>query len=323
MRTVKKGLTFLRALGVLYGVACGDALGAPFEFWPSYLMSTRCPPDFGSPQRMLGSCTDDTGMTLAVARGLLEGGPDRLEECVGRAFIYWLSGSPRGVGFACATSIQNARAHLEHPQASWDNASCAHVWREAAKIAEIQAGHTTDGNGALMRCSFCGLYAKSMSQAMELAMRQAELTHTGAAQKDACAWYAATIWALSRSSDPWATWSQRRACLSPWFAPVGYPADPDGTAISTMRAVVHMVDAAQEIDQKHTCAWLNSPRSITRNILEATVMLGGDTDTVASLVGGLLGAIYGVDAIPRGWRHALDPSIRGRILQVTRELFKS
>ena len=42
-----------------------------------------------------------------------------------------------------------------------------------------------------------------------------------------------------------------------------------------------------------------------RLALEAAVRAGGDTDTVASAAGGLLGALYGVSAVPWHWRLAL------------------
>jgi hypothetical protein len=42
-----------------------------------------------------------------------------------------------------------------------------------------------------------------------------------------------------------------------------------------------------------------------RLALEAAVRAGGDTDTVASAAGGMLGALYGVSAVPWHWRLAL------------------
>ena len=39
--------------------------------------------------------------------------------------------------------------------------------------------------------------------------------------------------------------------------------------------------------------------------LVETVLCGGDTDTNAAVVGGLLGAVRGVDAIPARWREAV------------------
>lgn len=313
MRTVRNGLTFLRALGVMYGAACGDALGAPFEFWPAAWIASRRPFLLGDPRYMDGACTDDTGMSLALARGLLKGGPRGLEDHVGQEFIWWLDGDPRGVGFACATAISNARRRLSRPGFPGGNGAAKRAWSRAAKTAEMLAGYSTDGNGALMRCAFCGLFAKSMNQARDLSVRQAAMTHTGAAQREACAWYATTIWSLSRSRDPWRAWSRRKKQLFSGFEPDEYPANPDGTAVSTMRAVVYVVDR-----------FYGSPAraGVCRSPLISAVSLGGDTDTVACLVGGLLGAIYGVDGVPKSWRRALNRDVREEILRVTRALFR-
>ena len=53
-----------------------------------------------------------------------------------------------------------------------------------------------------------------------------------------------------------------------------------------------------------------------RLALDAAVRGGGDTDTVAAIGGGLLGAVYGASAIPGEWRRALHgwPGLRARNL---------
>jgi ADP-ribosylglycohydrolase len=42
-----------------------------------------------------------------------------------------------------------------------------------------------------------------------------------------------------------------------------------------------------------------------RLALEAAVRGGGDTDTVAAIAGGLLGAVYGASAVPADWNRML------------------
>jgi hypothetical protein len=53
-----------------------------------------------------------------------------------------------------------------------------------------------------------------------------------------------------------------------------------------------------------------------RFALDAAVRGGGDTDTVAAIAGGLLGAAYGASAVPAEWRRVLHgwPGIRSRDL---------
>jgi ADP-ribosyl-[dinitrogen reductase] hydrolase len=50
--------------------------------------------------------------------------------------------------------------------------------------------------------------------------------------------------------------------------------------------------------------------------LDAAVRAGDDTDTVAAIAGGLLGAVYGASAIPEQWRRLLHgwPGLRSEDL---------
>jgi len=54
-----------------------------------------------------------------------------------------------------------------------------------------------------------------------------------------------------------------------------------------------------------------------RHALDAAVRCGNDTDTVAAIAGGLLGALHGVSAVPAEWRRKLHgwPGIRTRQLE--------
>ena len=62
-----------RASGCLFGLACGDALGAPTEFLSVDRILARFPP--GGPQQPEGDparVTDDTQMALAVGEALMQ-----------------------------------------------------------------------------------------------------------------------------------------------------------------------------------------------------------------------------------------------------------
>lgn len=302
MNFTRDRLSFSRALGVMYGVACGDALGAPVEFWTHSALLDAFPRGEGLSARMNGDCTDDTGLTLALARGLLQGGADRLEECAGGEFIRWLYTSGRGVGMTCSTTISAAaRMLLSSDQPP------AEVWGAAAQYAEQRTGMPSEGNGGLMRCAFVGLYARSVQEAEELAVRQARMTHRGEDNLAACAWYAGTIWAVSRAKHQRLAWNRRLRVLPPQFRPMSPVVDPAGTAAETLRAVVYVVNTSRHF----------------YDAVRSAVMLGGDTDTVAALVGGLAGAMAGAGAVPIPWLQALSDQVRRDIVGVVEELFNS
>jgi ADP-ribosyl-[dinitrogen reductase] hydrolase len=51
-------------------------------------------------------------------------------------------------------------------------------------------------------------------------------------------------------------------------------------------------------------AWLSYPQDF-RGAIEVTVACGGDTDSVAAIVGGIVGAAVGAEGIPSAWRSGL------------------
>jgi ADP-ribosylglycohydrolase len=77
-----------RVVGAVVGSAVGDALGAPFEFGPAGVYTTRFPQGAGA---MCGGggwdpgeATDDTQMAVLVGESLLERGGLDLADMFGR-----------------------------------------------------------------------------------------------------------------------------------------------------------------------------------------------------------------------------------------------
>jgi len=50
--------------------------------------------------------------------------------------------------------------------------------------------------------------------------------------------------------------------------------------------------------------WMHAPRDV-RAVVESAVRLGGDTDTVAAIAGGLVGAAAGAAGVPKSWLRGL------------------
>lgn len=68
------------------------------------------------------------------------------------------------------------------------------------------------------------------------------------------------------------------------------------------------------------CAvWAVRTTASYEDAVRAAVDLGGDTDTVAAVTGGLAGAVHGLDAVPARWTaplHVPLPGAGGRILRL-------
>ena len=63
-----------QVLGMIYGLALGDALGSPVEFWELKGIRERYGPDGIQELPAPALFTDDTQMTLAVAEALIAAG---------------------------------------------------------------------------------------------------------------------------------------------------------------------------------------------------------------------------------------------------------
>ena len=98
-----------RARAALLGGAVGDALGATTEFMkPSQIREQigvhREITGGGWLNLLPGQVTDDTEMTLCVARGIVQVREWNLAAIADR-FALWLSGGPADVGATCRRGI--------------------------------------------------------------------------------------------------------------------------------------------------------------------------------------------------------------------------
>lgn len=67
-----------------------------------------------------------------------------------------------------------------------------------------------------------------------------------------------------------------------------------------------------------SAVWALRTTDSYEDAVRAAVDLGGDTDTVAAVTGGLAGAVYGADAVPSRWTEPLHvplPGFDGRVLR--------
>ncbi|MFH7029145.1 MAG: ADP-ribosylglycohydrolase family protein [Heteroscytonema crispum UTEX LB 1556] len=187
-----------RASGCLFGLAFGDALGALTEFLLFDEIRDRFPPNglseiIGNPARV----TDDTQMTLAVGKALVEAGgssltAQSLEKPLIRAFVEWLQ-SPdnnRAPGRTCLRACLNFKAGMTWYKATVENSK---------------------GCGANMRVAPVGLLPLG-EQLWAIAQFQAALTHghrTALAASDLTAYAIADLF----NGGDWQGLTSRIACL--------------------------------------------------------------------------------------------------------------
>lgn len=293
-----------RIAGTLLGLAAGDALGAGYEFGPPL-------PD-DTPIRMTGGgafgwepgeWTDDTGMAVAIALAMRDArlrgadAPDErlLDDIVAR----WGAWANDTKDIGAQTS-----AVFDAGGVGRREGSTAGRLRAEARAFHERSGRSA-GNGSLMRTAPVPLFTLGgpREEAARLARVAGELTHADPMASEAC-----VLWSLA---------IRHAVETGRMDIRIGLPliAEPGREA---WRALIDVAESRSPRDfprngwvvEAFQAAW--SAIAGTRDgsadasdhlvrALERAVRGGHDTDTVAAIAGGLLGAAYGASAVPSAW----------------------
>ena len=286
-----------RALDSLHGLSVGDALGASLEghpYAPGGTVLSLPPASSHAPW------TDDTQMALSVVEVLLESGEidaDRLAAAFSRRYETW-----RGYGAGMHELLNRLQA--------------GEGWR-TARFCSFRSG--SFGNGSAMRVAPLGAFLaeRTVDVVVEQASLSASVTHAhpegvaGAVAVALAAWHAAR----SRGGP-----APDAGVLLEAIA----GALPEGTEVA--RGIVAARGLAPDFDlgeavellgngSRVSCAdtvplalWIAAhhldayPRAV-----ELAVAAGGDTDTTAAIVGGIVAARVTASGIPAEWRQAVEP----------------
>jgi len=290
-----------RVTGAVVGSAVGDALGAPFEFRRERTFSTRFPqpdPDnemCGGGSWDPGEATDDTQMAIHLAESLLERDGLDLPDIFDR-FQRWATADPMDIGLQTEAVLTSGDP--------WDLAAAVH----------FQTNHLAAGNGSLMRATTSAVYFARAGQqtTMDAARRIAALTHGDPAAWEGTAIFHELVRIALDGGDPLAALPDILPLVDPdqreRYAVVLAPGWHPDQATEFNGAVWPCLGSA---------VWALRTTTSFDAALRTAVDLGGDTDTVAAVTGGLAGAVYGLDAIPHGWStplHTPLPGAGGRML---------
>ncbi len=193
-------------LGALFGLACGDALGAPVEFLSKADVEAR----HGRLTEMVGGgayhwapgeWTDDTGMALAVAEGILAEPEDPVAK-VGDGFLSWVA-TAKDVGGTISAALQNAEE-----QVGGQNGDQPPIdWAEGSRTTpEAKIGRAA-GNGSLMRTLPVALAYPDVEVMLTASARISAMTHWDPQAEACCATYCLWVREILYGVDPRAAWA--------------------------------------------------------------------------------------------------------------------
>lgn len=280
--------------GNLLGLAVGDSIGLPFEG----LSPKRKVKLFGDKLRHFlvidkGMFSDDTEHSCMVAQSLIShsGDSEMFAKCFSKKLRLWLLGLPVGIGMSTLKSL-------------------CKLW---IGFSYKSSGVFSAGNGPAMRSSVFGVYFYDDLETMkEFVKLSTTITHT-----DPKAENGALIIALASSV------AMSRKDISPnkFYALAESVLSQDAKEILDLLEAVCISLENQETTIQfieslglkngvtgymyHTVpsvihCWLRNQNDYKSGVSEM-IECGGDSDTTASILGGIIGARVGKEGIPKDW----------------------
>ncbi len=288
-----------RAASILMGLAIGDALGWPVEFKSLPEIKAVYGPAGIQELPERADFTDDTQMTIALAEGILDAGVDadldRLMQAVGRRFARW-------------QERQSDPSYAHAPGV----ASMAGSARFASGVPwNLSGGEDAKGCGAAMRVAVVGyLYQHDPVRLKEVAAASAVITHrhpTAVASAVGAAF--AIKFALDGVPNSELVFQVSEATLgmSDEFSNTLLHVGHVGGWADEEAAMRH-IGAGWVGDQAVALALyciVRYPEDYS-DCIRRGANLTGDSDSVASIAGGISAARLGMDAIPAAWRARIE-----------------
>ena len=353
-----------KAVGAFVGVAAGDALGWPQEI-PRKTLGSNARPDpseqFREWMRRVGwrgaariervrhgEYSDDTQLTLAVARSRLVGRDEWLRTFTRTELPLWTLYERGGGG-----ATKRAAASWLKGVPPWSKAGLCERYFEAG------------GNGVAMRViphavSYAG--SSAPDQLIRDVVADGVSTHghpralVGAAANAFAAWwllrvertvnYGELLEVVRENSSVWGTFAATEGCESEWFRAATRTLDDDneprwqkvteemvellgiaqhgleGAALASDEEVLDRLGCFGKAKGSGTISAAAALYLFSRyaanpvpGVLTAAFAYGADTDTLASMVGGLAGSLVGIEGLPRNWQQVQDRDYIGSIAE--------
>jgi ADP-ribosylglycohydrolase len=288
------------ALGCLLGACVGDAAGAVLEMMnrkPTLAEVDRAMtmPGGGYWQVAPGQITDDGELTLCLAQALAKNATFQIET-VAQKYNDWVDSSPFDIGITTRNSLGCYKGETELKQKGY-----AGVMTEAAERRSM----ASKANGSLMRISPLGIWGYKFSDELlaDFAQADSRLSHPNPSCLDAVSCYViaiaslmrnpedrkgaferAKLWAEAHANEEVRAWLEdaRNNVDIPYYPQVGF------VKIGFIHAFRHLLLGSGYVEA-----------------IKDTLAGGGDTDTNACIVGGLIGAACGAEAIPEAMKKAV------------------
>ncbi len=282
----------------LMGFVVGDAMGVPLEF-KSREELLKNPvtkmTGFGTHNVAEGTWSDDTSMMIATIDSInSKNGIDYQDIALKFSSFknrgnYTPFGEVFDIGNTCARAIDN------FDEAHDDPTTCG--------LKDINS----NGNGSLMRILPIAYYAieKHLKdvEILDLVTKISSITHAHEISILGCYIYVRYAMFLLNGKDKLAAYNMTKAVDYTMFSEEArapyerlLQGDISKLTVDDIKSTGYVVDTLE------ACLWVLLKSENYKEAIIGAINLGGDTDTIGALTGGLAGIIYGYDYIPEEWK---------------------
>lgn len=295
----------------MMGLVVGDALGMPVQFANRAELKmnpVKTMEGYGVYNMPPGTWSDDSSMALATLDSIREKCDVDYSDIMER-FVKWnFNGeyTPAGKAFDQGNTCVEAICNYEIAK---DYRRCG------------VTGEWANGNGALMRIMPACLYAYekvlrkewNLKQALECVHQVSALTHNHLRSKMACGFYYFMVKNIIEGCEGLLERLQNGVDDAMDY----YHEDIfNYTELAHYTRLFQLDEFAKEhedtikssgyvVDSLEAAIWCLITTDTMDACLLKVVNLGGDTDTIGAIAGGLAGLFYGYDSVPKEWRELI------------------
>lgn len=281
-------------LDAYLGFAIGDAMGVPVEFLSRKEMKRNPVTDMeghGAHMQPPGVWSDDTSLLLANSHALTTYGYD--PEMIANEMIEWMdygkysaTGTMFGLGDETRKSLDRIKAGYE-------------------AISAGGIGNYENGNGSLMRIlpmAYFLLNCNDFEKKRRIIFEVSSITHRNLTSKIACHFLLELVMKVIETKDFEVSYKDT-CCVFSGF----YEEEKEGVFKRIFSGKIGMLlerevkTSSYVIDTLEAVLWCIANTDNYKNSVIKAINLGGDTDTIGAIVGGIAGIIYGKDKIPQKW----------------------
>lgn len=287
----------LKYMDGLLGFVVGDAMGVPVEFQSREELLNKPVTKmtgYGTHNQPEGTWSDDTSMMIATIDSINAKNGIDYEDIALKfaAFKNHAQYTPYNevfdIGNTTARAIDNFEENHDDPL------TCG--------LKDINS----NGNGSLMRILPIAYYAVEKHlkdhEVLELVKNISSITHAHEISIMGCYIYTRFAMFLINGKDKYSAYSMTKCVDYTMFSEETQECysrllkdDISKLKVNDIKSSGYIVDSLE------ACIWVLLQSDNYKDAIVGAINLGGDTDTIGAITGGLAGIIYGYDFIPKEW----------------------